>query len=71
MSHKKTRAMTLKQKIGFIARGYADAKDGTPYKRAPEYPNEALLLPPGYAPEEVTLYWEGWNSGIKNSVRRF
>ena len=61
--------MKLKEKINWINRGYADAREGVTYKRSPDYPIEILQLNNQQAPEEVGLYWEGWNTGIKDNIR--
>ena len=77
--------MTLKQKINWIKRGYADAREHKFGKRAPDYDyvmvfngkevdipaDIALGLCKEQAPEEVKLYREGWKSGILDNMRGY
>ncbi len=61
--------MDLQDVYFWIYQGYADAREGEPYKRAPDYPEEVLRAPEEALPEEVKAYWEGWQSGVYDNVR--
>jgi hypothetical protein len=55
----------------WVLRGYADSKELTPAKRAPNYPDHILYLSESFeVPQTVIAYWEGWNAGNMDSVRR-
>lgn len=55
----------------WIIRGYADRKEGTPAKRAPNYPEEILyLIPENDPPQDVVEYWQGWDAGNIDSLRK-
>ena len=62
--------MNLRQRVDWILKGYYDARKGTPYRRAPAYPEEVLQLCQEQAPPEVSLYWEGWGAGINDNVSK-
>ena len=61
--------MNLRQQVDWILKGYYDAIERTPYKRAPAYPEEVLQLCKEQAPAEVGLYWQGWGAGVSDNVR--
>jgi len=62
--------MNLPQRVDWILKGYYDAIEQTPYKRAPAYPDEVLQLCQEQAPPEVGLYWQGWGAGVQDTARK-
>jgi len=61
--------LDLKTVNFWIYQGYQDAREGTPYKRIPDYPVEVLKAPEEALPEDVKAYWEGWNAGVQDNAR--
>ena len=63
--------MTTQERVNWSMRGYADAQERDPYKRAPahsrgEYggPN----MPDEVMPGDWARYMDGWNAGIRDKA---
>lgn len=50
-----------------ICRGYADARDGTPYNRSPE--PDMPQVPREMLSQDWKDYWAGWKAGINDNCR--
>ncbi len=55
-----------KEAMAYVLRGYKDAQEGEPYKRAPG--DEPPELPLDMMPQEWQLYFDGWDTGIAEGV---
>jgi len=60
--------MNTRETLKWVYRGYADAHDRTPYKRAPKLPKSELCLRREEAPPEAAAYWDGWDAGILDAA---
>jgi len=63
--------MKLREITEWFTRGYADARERTPYKRAPDLPESELCLVAEQAPPEARAYWDGFDSGVLEGVAMF
>ncbi len=50
-------------------RGYADHRDSTPYRRAPDLPSEELTMNVYQAKPEVNAYWDGYYASNADTIR--
>lgn len=57
------------KKFEWLWKGYADARERSPYKRAPAESPPAL--PDHLLSADWQEYLDGWNAGIKDGVRKF